>query len=118
MRFSAMYALLDSSTSIHPAHHRAALAVWGYCDRSAKWIFSTSTGDSRADKILFALRKAGTAGMTRKRILDDVFQRNVNGNVMARALESLRQSGLAACRRETTGGKPRRMWVANKEGIQ
>jgi hypothetical protein len=118
LRLSGIYALLDCSTSIKPEHHHAALELWYYCERSARWIFSTSTGDPRADRILFALRMAGDTGMTRKQILDDVFQRNVSGNVLAGALESLHRSGLAACRKETTGGKPRELWFANKKATE
>ena len=66
LRLSCIYALLDCSTTIRPEHHRAALAVWNYCDRSARWIFGTATGDSNADRILIALRAAGSSGMTRK----------------------------------------------------
>jgi hypothetical protein len=118
LRLSAIYALLDSSTKIEVEHHRAALALWNYCDRSARWIFATSTGDSRADKILRALRMAGINGMTRKQILDDVFQRNVKGHVLATALELLRRFGLADYKREMTVGKPRELWFANTEAMQ
>src|SRR5437762_3189358 len=52
MRLSAIYALLDKSRLIRPEHHRAALAVWKYCEESACWIFGTNTGDRNADKIL------------------------------------------------------------------
>jgi hypothetical protein len=56
MRLSAIYALLDCSTKVEVEHHRAALALWNYCERSARWIFATFTGDTRADRILLALR--------------------------------------------------------------
>jgi hypothetical protein len=44
-------------------HHRAALALWNYPERSAKWI-GMATRDSVADRILIGLRIAGTNGMT------------------------------------------------------
>jgi hypothetical protein len=118
LRLSAIFALFDRSTKIEVEHHQAALALWNYCDRSAKWIFATSTGNSHADRILSALRAAGKTGMTRKQILDDVFQRNVKGNVLATALELLRRLRLADCRKEMTGGKPREMWFANTQAAQ
>jgi hypothetical protein len=77
MRLSAIYALLDCSTTIEVEHHRAALALWNYCDRSARWIFQTATGDSRADRILLALRAAGRTSMTRTEISERVFNRNL-----------------------------------------
>jgi 5S rRNA maturation endonuclease (ribonuclease M5) len=116
LRLSAIFALLDCSTSIQAEHHRAALALWNYCDRSAKWIFATATGDTHADRILLALRVAGSEGLTRKQILDDVFQRNVSGDVLSEALQSLRRWRLAHCRKELTGGKPRERWFAAKKG--
>ncbi len=50
MRLSAIYALLDESRIIRPAHHHAAIALWDYCVRSTRWIFGTATGDKNADK--------------------------------------------------------------------
>jgi hypothetical protein len=110
MRLSAIYALLDCSTKIKVEHHRAALALWNYCDRSAQWIFSTTTGNSRADRILRALRVAGTNGITRKEILDDVFQRNISAASLNDALELVRRSDLADYQKETTAGKPCERW--------
>jgi hypothetical protein len=52
MRLSAIYALLDKSTFIRPEHHQAAMALWRYCEQSARWVFGTSTGNKNADKIL------------------------------------------------------------------
>ncbi len=39
VRLSILYALLDSSAVIEVAHLKAALAVWNYCDQSAKLLF-------------------------------------------------------------------------------
>ena len=43
MRLSAIHALLDKSPLIRPEHHEAAMALWRYCQQSARWIFGTST---------------------------------------------------------------------------
>jgi hypothetical protein len=110
LRLSGIYALLDCSMKIKVEHHRAALALWNYCDRSAQWIFSAITGNSRADRILRALRIAGVNGMTRKQLLDDVFQRNISAASLSEALELLRRSDLADYRKETTAGKPCERW--------
>jgi hypothetical protein len=110
LRLSAIYALLDCSTKINVEHHRAALALWNYCERSAQWIFLTTTGNNRADRILRALGVARSEGMTRKQILDDVFQRNISAASLNDALELLRRSGLADYRKEITGGKPCERW--------
>jgi hypothetical protein len=113
LRLSAIYALLDRSTKIEAEHHRAALALWNYCDRSAKWIFSTTTGDNRADRILFALQVAGKTGLTKTKISERVFNRNVSSGALSDALRILQQSGRATFNKETTGGAPRARWFAN-----
>ena len=40
VRLSILYALLDGSAVIEVNHLKAALAVWDYCDQSAKLLFS------------------------------------------------------------------------------
>jgi hypothetical protein len=114
LRLSAIFALLDCSTKIEDEHQRAALELWSYCDRCARWIFATATGDSRADRILLTLRVLGPTGMTRTQILHDVFQRNEKANVLDEALQSLRRGGFAYCRKETAGGKQSERWFALK----
>ncbi len=86
MRLSALYALLDESTIIEPAHHHAAMALWDYSARSARWIFGTATGDKKADRILEALRQAGEKGLTRTEITVDVFQRHITSKALGEAL--------------------------------
>jgi len=113
LRLSVIYALLDRSKLIRPEHHRAALALWNYCERSAQWIFSTATGDPRADRILLALKVAGKTGLTKTEISERVFNRNVASGVLSDALQILQQSGCATSNRETTGGAPRVRWFAN-----
>jgi DNA replicative helicase MCM subunit Mcm2 (Cdc46/Mcm family) len=112
LRLSAIYALLDCSTKIEVEHHRAALALWNYCDRSAKWIFATATGDTHADNILLALRVAGSNGMTQTEISERVFNRNVSSNALSHALSILHRSGQARCTKESTSGAPRKRWIA------
>ena len=68
LRFALIYALLDGTSAIDVAHLRAGLAVWDYCEQSAKHIFGDLLGDKVADTILLALRSAGSAGMSRTEI--------------------------------------------------
>jgi hypothetical protein len=110
MRLSALYALLGKSAMIHPEHHYAAMALWNYCEQSARWIFGASTGDKRADKILFALEQAGSVGMTRTEIHSQVFQRNISGDALSDGLRILHQSGHATFTKEGTGGAPSERW--------
>lgn len=108
-RLSCLYALLDGTPTIGVPHLRAALALWDYCDRSARWVFGDALGDPVADAVLDALRAAGDAGMSRTE-LRDLFQRNREGAQIAGALRALAEAGLAVMRHEDTGGRPAERW--------
>ena len=56
MRLSGLYALLDQSPLITIEHLDAALAVWRYCEASARYIFGDALGDPIADDILQVLQ--------------------------------------------------------------
>jgi hypothetical protein len=114
MRLSAIYALLDKSKVIRPEHHHAAMALWHYCEQSAKYIFGTSTGDRNADKILTALRHAPD-GMTKTEISVQVFNRHASSADLDEALRLLHGLGMAACRIETSGGAPIQRWFCTVE---
>jgi Protein of unknown function (DUF3987) len=45
MRLACLYALLDSCSVVRLEHLRAALAVWRYCEASARFIFGDALGD-------------------------------------------------------------------------
>src|SRR5437763_14431983 len=49
MRLACLYALLDCSTVISRKHLEAALALWQYCENSARFIFGDDLGDPVAD---------------------------------------------------------------------
>jgi primase-polymerase (primpol)-like protein len=51
LRLSMLYALLDASAVIRPAHLYAALAVWEYAEASVQTIFGTTTGNKDADTL-------------------------------------------------------------------
>jgi hypothetical protein len=89
MRLSALFAVLDRSKVILPVHHQAAMAVWKYCQDTARWLFGNRTGDKNADKILAALRNAGEDGMSRTEISDTVFKRNLSAHDLHEALQKL-----------------------------
>jgi hypothetical protein len=109
MRLSAVYALLDKSHSIRPEHHEAAMALWRYCEQSARWIFVTGTGDRNADKILRALRHAQN-GMTKSEISTDVFNGHASRADIDEALRLLHGFGMAGYRVEASGGRPIERW--------
>jgi uncharacterized protein DUF3987 len=111
LRLSVIYALLDSTRSISVEHLKAALAVWEYCEASAEAIFGTKLGDPVADRILEALRAAGTVGMSEKDIYE-VFAGHLSPNERNRALMLIRDLGLARCETVPTAGRPKTVWWA------
>lgn len=101
MRLACLYALLDLSDIIRKEHLLAALALWGYVEASAKYIFGDAVGDPVADEILRVLR-AAPDGKTRTAIRD-LFQRNKSGKEIGRALGALTEQGIV--RRENVPGE-------------
>jgi hypothetical protein len=90
-----LYALADQSDRIDVVHLDAALALWDYFDRSARFLFGDRIGGPTADKIMDALRAAGDAGMARAEIRREVFHDNVKAHEITRALGMLRSFRMA-----------------------
>ena len=93
LRLSSLYALLDCQDQIGPKHLAAGLAVWAYCEQSARYIFSGSTGNPVADQILIAFR-GHPEGMTLTQ-LSDHFNHNRTSKEIRTALALLKKHGLA-----------------------
>jgi hypothetical protein len=115
VRLALVYALLDGAAEIDGPHLMAALAVWQYCDATAKYIFGASLGDRIADEIMRGLRRAGDDGLTRTEI-SNLFKRNVSADRIGAALELLRHRGRAVCQTVTStdGGRPPEAWKATR----
>ena len=109
LRLSLVYAVLDQSPAIRAEHLLAALAVWDYCEASARYIFGDATGDPLADRILKALRLMGP--MTQNEIYEHL-GRHARAAQTDRALETLLAARLATSAQEATGGRPRTVWTA------
>jgi hypothetical protein len=110
LRLACIYALLDLSSVILPEHLMAALAVWKYCEDSARFIFGDSLGDPVADEILRALR-SNPQGMTRTEIRD-LFGRHKGSEQIGQALSLLLEHGLVDRREEKTEGRSAERWFA------
>jgi hypothetical protein len=110
MRLALIYAVLDESDVIRAAHLNAALAVWEYCEASARYIFGDALGYQMADDILDALKNS-PEGMTRTQ-LRDYFGRNKRGDEIGGALSALQKLNLVHRRKEATGGAPAERWFA------
>lgn len=112
-RLALVYALLDGADAIDVPHLLAALAVWNYCDATAKFIWGASLGDRIADEIMRRLRQAGAEGLTRTEIRD-LFGRNHSAERIGAALELLQRKGHAMCETVKTEGRPKEVWKATK----
>jgi hypothetical protein len=111
VRLALVYALLDCSTVIWKEHLLAALAVWEYCEASAKFIFGDASGNPTADTIIKALRETPN-GLTREQI-SELFSRNKDAASITAALDFLAEQGRARRVRDTgRQGRPAERWVA------
>lgn len=109
MRLACLFALLDESALIRVEHLRASLALWDYCEASARYIFGQRLGDPVADELLSALRQH-PQGMTRTEIRD-WFGRNRKACELDRGLSLLKHQGLARSETQESGGRPSERWV-------
>jgi hypothetical protein len=108
MRLACLYAVLDQSKVITTDHLLAALALWDYCEASARYIWGDAIGDPVADRILGALRNAD-GGLSRTEIRD-LFFRHTSSSRIDLALTSMESANLIQRTREDTGGRPVERW--------
>jgi Protein of unknown function (DUF3987) len=109
LRLSCLYAILDRSCVISEQHVVAALALWRYCEDSARLIFGAG-GDSNVEKLLDALRET-PGGLTRKQIGHDVFKRNIKAATLTTLLSDLLTQGAIHRKSELpTKGRPAERW--------
>jgi hypothetical protein len=113
MRLASLYAIQDMSYVVRPEHLTAALALWEYCEASARYIFGQRLGDPIADELLSALR-SHRDGMTRTEIRD-WFGRNRKGHEIDRGLSVLARQRLARKEMSQSGGRPIERWLAHYE---
>ena len=113
VRLAMLYALLDQATTIGLAHLEAALALWDYAERSARWVFGDSLGDPLADEIYRALLEEPD-GLTRSQVRD-LFSRNRRSKDIGQALERLAASGRIQAERLHQRGRPAELWRARRD---
>jgi DNA repair photolyase len=103
LRLALLYALLDKSRVIRVSHLDAAIAVWEYCQASARRLFSPKhqQQDSSEQKILTLLRQH-LEGLTTAQITFMALKNNTDAGDILRKLE---QEGKV--RSETVKGKGR-----------
>ena len=112
MRLACLYALLDCGEVIRIEHLEAALALWQYCEDSARYIFGNQTGNKTADTIYTALLGA-EVGLTKTQIRD-LFQRNASASQINLALKLLVDLGQIEVTKEQTDGRSREIYRARR----
>jgi len=110
IRLALLYTLLDAATQIRAEHLHAALALWDYTSRSARWALGHATGDPLAEQLHAALIRAPD-GLTRTQLSHHV-HRNLPAEQLDRALQALTATGRARRTKITTGGRPAERWHA------
>ncbi|MEB4590520.1 hypothetical protein VSS37_05975 [Candidatus Thiothrix sp. Deng01] len=106
LRIATIFALLDCTDIVTPAHLKAALAVWDCSVGSIQFIFG-SAKDDEASRLLSALRKSKN-GMTKTEISVDVYSRHMKGKDIDDLLKMLEAQGqIFRGERQPDGGKGR-----------
>lgn len=114
LRLSLLYALLDGSRTIEEPHVKAALAVWRYCEASARLYFAGLAKPilkrtTVQERVLALL--SPTEGKGRKELYD-ALHRNTPSQAIVSALEALEREGRAKRTLDhATGGRPAERWL-------
>jgi hypothetical protein len=110
LRIACLYSLLDCSKVIRLEHLTAAMALWQYCEDSARYIFGAQTGNKIADEIFAELQRK-EAGMS-KNDIREYFQQNRSAAEINRALELLFDLGRIDSYKEKTSKRPKEIFIA------
>jgi hypothetical protein len=103
MRLALIYALLDEQSTIGNRQLDAALALWGYAQKSALYIFGDKSADPLEEKILEAL-KQGPLTATE---LSAVFSRHVPKDRLQPLLQQMEARQRISIIRQKSGGRPK-----------
>ena len=119
MRVALLYALLDKATDIREDHLKAGLAVWRYCDASARLIFGSASGGSVNSTTTLvkeeplAVRVLGLIqarpGLSRTQMHEHLGNR-IKAGSLDEALAWVEEHNLAHRRSVSTGGRPAERW--------
>jgi hypothetical protein len=116
LRLSCIYSLLDQSGEVRGCHLEAALALWTYCEDSAKFIFGAALGNQVADEIRTALENAPD-GLTRND-LRRISSGHRSSKEIGDVLRILVERGLVEFEKENTSGRPAERCFSTSEGAR
>jgi hypothetical protein len=120
LRLSLVYALMDGAEKMRAADLSAALALWGYCEASARWLFSTGQQEqeqSEVDKLAAFILKAGEKGRSRTEIYRDHYKSNIRAQQIAEQLSKLLHDGVIFAVEEKRHGRKFTRYVHRKVRI-
>jgi hypothetical protein len=103
MRSACLYAALDTTCLVSPAHLKAARALWQYCEASVRYIFGERTGDPVADRILLALEEQGELA---RAAISALFDRHMEQARLEQALQLLKRARVITVEPVQTKGRP------------
>lgn len=108
VRLALIYCLLDGMTTISVEHLEAAVALWRYCEQSARYIFQGRQTDGVAEKIITALSEKSMTSTEIHRLLAN----HVNKDRLSAVLSQLKGSNQIESERFRTEGqkKPSTIW--------
>ena len=101
-----IYALLEAQNIIMPNHLNAALAMWNYCENSARFIFSDHEPDPYTNKIVEALQVEPKSTTE----LHNLFNRKLKGKKLNTILKELIAKGKIKSETTNTKGKPKTLF--------
>lgn len=104
IRIALVMSLLDNCTKIEEKHLEAALAVWDYCDQSARYLFAAKQENGLQEKILEALR----SGEKTSSDLHKALNNNCDSEELAKELENLQSVGRIDSKKSDSGGRGRK----------
>jgi hypothetical protein len=117
MRLACVYALMDCSDIVRRVHLESALALWQYCEDSARYVFGDVSGDETEEKILNALREAAHDGLTQTQI-NGLFSGHKKAFELSGILQDLCERELVYSNEEKTVGRSIKRWFARTEAAK
>lgn len=108
LRLAAIFALLERRPLVTPTDLGSAMAVWCYCQASARLLFSGSTTNNSM-RVLLALAD----GPKTQTEMHHLFSRHIKGVQLNHILIDLEARGLVVCKRTDGGsakGRPSTTW--------
>ncbi len=115
LRLSALYAALDCSGQVEASHLHAALAVWDYCQASARLFFNDAPIDPTARRISEAISAAVPGGLSKTQI-SGIFHGHVSKERIELALQQLCTLGIISCLQEPGRGRSSTLWTPTGGG--